>query len=393
LGSNDSLIITSKDKFTGKLLDKYIFQKIDSKPSIIGTYDLSKKDQFSRLMRNRDSLQLSDKGGYYLDKDINISPIHNDLLILLKRFPGADSLRIEYRLLRGDTNVKESWNITENEIPILQFNNLERGENYILQLRYNLTPNIVNEYKINVGIFWWQILYVQLLGAFIAGILLTGIGWSIYKGNKERQLLIKEEKRKKLELELSSIRAQLNPHFIFNALGTLQSLINKVEIERANIYLSRVSILIRYALENSIKAMASLEDEFEYLRNYLEIESFRYKFNYKFEIDEDFPLKDIEIPSMLIQPIVENAIKHGLSKIENGNLIISVIKDYNNICITIYDDGPGFDGNRRGGGFGLRLTKERIVLHNSMLEKEQIKFDIYSSSAGTKCVFKFENWL
>jgi hypothetical protein len=393
LQNRDSVIITTNDLQSGAFLDEYRFYKTDPYPVIIASYDLSEKEQFSQLMRNRDSLQLNSGGNPFLGNSITVSPIHNDLLLLLKRFADADTLRIQYRLLRSDNNNDSTWKITENEIPVIQFNNMAKGKKYILQLRYNLTPYSIKEYEIKVDIYWWQIGYIQVLIAFIAGILLTGTGWSIYKRRKEKQLLSKEEKRKQLELQLTSVRAQLNPHFIFNAMGTLQTLINRVEIEKANIYLGRVSKLMRSALENSAKLLSGLDDELEYLSNYLEIESLRFNFRYSIEVEEGFPVHEVEIPAMFIQPIVENAIKHGLSGVKNGNLLISIKKEFHDMIICIKDNGPGFKDQVHHGRFGLHLTFERIKLLNQILPTRQIRLDIKSLPGDTQCIFKFENWL
>jgi hypothetical protein len=393
LQNHDSVIITTSDLQSGAFLDEYRFYKTDPYPCIIASYDLSEKEQFSQLMRKRDSLQLNSDGNRSLGNSIIVSAIHNDLLLLLKRFTNADTLRIQYRLLRSDNKNDTAWKITENEIPVIQFNNMAKGKKYILQLRYNLTPYIIKEYEINVDIYWWQVGYIQVLIAFIAGILLTGTGWSIYKRRKEKQLVSKEEKRKQLELQLNSVRAQLNPHFIFNAMGTLQTLINRVEIEKANIYLGRVSKLMRSALENSTKLLWGLDDELEYLGNYLEIESLRFNFRYIIEVGEDLPVHEVEIPAMLIQPIVENAIKHGLAGAKNGDLLISIKKDLHDMIVCIKDNGPGFKDHVHHRRFGLHLTFERIKLLNQILPARQIRFDINSLPGPTQCIFKFENWL
>jgi hypothetical protein len=393
LQNRDSVIITTNDLHSGAFLDEYRFYKIDPYPCIITSYDLSEKEQFSQLMQERDSLQLNSDGNQSLGNSITVSPIHNDLLLLLKRFTNADTLRIQYRLLRSDSKNDTAWKITENEIPVIQFNNMAKGEKYILQLRYNLTPYRIKEYEIKVGIYWWQVGYVQVLIAFIAGILLTGTAWSFYKRRKDRQLVSKEEKRKRLELQLNSVRAQLNPHFIFNAMGTLQTLINRVEIEKANIYLGRVSKLMRSSLENSTKLLWGLDDELEYLSNYLEIEFLRFNFRYVIEVEEDFPVHEVEIPAMFIQPIVENAIKHGLSGMKDGELLISIKKEFHDMIISIKDNGAGFKDHVHHGRFGLHLTFERIKLLNQVLHSRQISFDIKSLPGDTQCIFKFENWL
>lgn len=393
LKSHDSITITTTNLTNGALLCEYKIYKADPYPRIIAAYDLSEKEQFTQLMQKRDSLQINSEDSLAVGNFITVSPFHNDLLLLLKRFEETDTLRVQYRLLSPRTEHDTSWKTIENEIPVIQFNNMTKGQKYTLQLRYNLTPHVIKEYRIKVDIYWWQITYVQILIAFIAGVVLTGTGWSIYKRRKEKQLLSKEEKRKQLELQMTSVRAQLNPHFIFNAMGTLQFLINHLEIEKANSYLGRVSILMRSALESSTKIMWSLDEELEYIRNYLEIESLRFEFRYTIEVEMNLSAHEVEMPAIFMQPIVENAIKHGLAVVNKGILEISVKKANNTMVICIKDNGPGFKTPENRGRFGLQLTFERIKLLNQILQDRRILFDIESLPGNTQCILQFENWL
>ena len=138
------------------------------------------------------------------------------------------------------------------------------------------------------------------------------------------------------KLQLNSIRSQLNPHFLFNALSGIQNLINKNEIDNANKYLSKFARLTRNVLDD--KELISLAQEKALLDDYLQMEQLRFGFNYEINAVENLDLNNIEIPSMLLQPFVENAIKHGIaSKNNEGSVEIhfSILKllFWDNSCV------------------------------------------------------------
>jgi len=176
-------------------------------------------------------------------------------------------------------------------------------------------------------------------------------GYSYYKWQttilKKKNALVVE----KMELEknlrtsmLTSIRAQMNPHFFYNALNTIQSFIFSDEKRNASTYLVKLSRLTRMILEMSEKETISLDQETEALKLYLELEKMRFSndFNYEIKIGRDVDGEMIKIPSMIVQPYVENAIKHGLLH-QKGmkTLLIEFMKVNGNLCVTIDDNGIG----------------------------------------------------
>lgn len=163
---------------------------------------------------------------------------------------------------------------------------------------------------------------------------------------KEEEIERNEIQRKFLELELRTLRLQLNPHFMFNALGAIQYYIKNNESRLAINYLADFARLMRLFLESSKNKYVSLEEELELLKLYITLEQMRFdnKFEVVYEIDESLDLVMVEIPSLLLQPFVENAINHGLRhKKMHGLLTIKMIFEKENdtfICI-IEDDGVG----------------------------------------------------
>ncbi|MEM9025129.1 MAG: histidine kinase, partial [Bacteroidota bacterium] len=157
---------------------------------------------------------------------------------------------------------------------------------------------------------------------------------------------------------------QMNPHFVFNALNAIQNFIMKSDKEAGYLYLSKFARLIRMILENSPKGTVSLEEELKMLTLYLEMESLRFdsRFVYELEVDPSLSQSVEEIPSMIIQPYVENAIVHGLlNKMdgEKGRLEISIARADQGIRCTITDNGVG---RKRA----EELKKKKLLTHRSV---------------------------
>jgi len=163
------------------------------------------------------------------------------------------------------------------------------------------------------------------------------------------------------QAEMQSLRAKINPHFLYNALNSITSLATTDARKTEQMALA-LSDFFKYAINREQKQLNSLSEELNATRTYLEIEKVRFGDRLNFEIDCAPELLDIQIPQLLIQPLVENSIKHGLSQItENGMIRILITNEGNQLNIRVYDNGPAFpDGPLSG--FGIQNTQERIVL-------------------------------
>ncbi len=191
--------------------------------------------------------------------------------------------------------------------------------------------------------------------------------WKITLSKKKE-----ETKRKFTEIQLKSIRSQMNPHFLFNALSAIQHLINKGDNDKANYYLTEFSQLMRLTLDKSEKVLVPLSYEVESIKKYLELENLRFKFNYSIYVDFKIDVNQVEIPGMLVQPFVENAIIHGINEIEGyKDLSVEFKLKENHLLSVITDNGIGINANlkkRKTGGkrtsYGLKLAEDRIKLIN-----------------------------
>lgn len=200
--------------------------------------------------------------------------------------------------------------------------------------------------------FWLRFLFSALAGGLVVFI------WGKIKQKKEKS------KRLMAQLEMKALRSQMNPHFIFNALNSIQNLINRSETEQANRYLLTFAKLLRRVLSSSEKKLVPLAEEIEQLRLYINLEQLRFPFEADIQISDSVDTETTEIPGMLIQPLVENAIKHGIASRESGKIKIRFERTGTILKISVADNGPGIQAAdpAESTGFGLKSVRERIKL-------------------------------
>ncbi|MDN3583519.1 sensor histidine kinase [Mucilaginibacter flavus] len=235
---------------------------------------------------------------------------------------------------------------------------------------------------------------VSFLLLIVFGIVLTGGVVFIFYRSQQKRLLFKESQNQQIvALQLKSVRAQLNPHFIFNALAGIQNLMNKNEVENANKYLARFARLTRNVLDNSDKELVTIEHETTLLKDYLQMEQMRFGFKFTIQADEEHIDPQTEIPAMLLQPFIENAVKHGVSALKHDGIInVSIQKKNNSLLLSVEDNGGGF-ANIPTAGMGFRLCQERIKLLNSQYKKSTILLHKSSETGNTHITIELKNWL
>ena len=237
-----------------------------------------------------------------------------------------------------------------------------------------------------------QIIIYSLMGGVI---LLLVTAYFMFK-------YIKQQRLANNLLALKSLRSQMNPHFIFNALNSVNSFIASNDERTANKYLSDFSFLMRAVLENSEEDFIPLEKEIELLELYTQLEHFRFKdkFDYHINVEDSINVKEYKIPPMLLQPYIENAVWHGLRyKTKKGHLNIDILqKSKNEIAITITDDGIGrerskalkTENQQRQNSKGMGNIKKRVAILNAMYkDKVDVSVDDFQPSeedTGTKVV-------
>ncbi|NII29515.1 histidine kinase [Pseudoflavitalea sp. X16] len=376
--------------------ESYIIARLPSLPAIAAVGDLADGKTQMALLHDRDSLQLNANNlPFEKDHTITLGAGVRNIVVLPKRYPGLDKIFIEYKLESG-TSAGSKWAASSDRvIPLFNLNNLEAGKTYDLYLRYNNTPDIFSHYKIIVQQHWWQTGWFKITTVLLAILLFLSIAFLWYRRRQQRQLQSALLRQQLLAAEMRSIRSQLNPHFVFNAMSSIQSLINKRDIYRANQYLSLFSQLMREVLTNSEKAMITLEEELQTLHNYLELEKLRFGFSYFLHTGEIGNTGNIEFPAMLLQPLVENSIKHGISAMNAGGIIdLRIRASSKDMIIELHDNGKGFDAKEEQNGFGLKSVHDRIQLINQSVNDRRIAMVIAPEAGnGTSILLTFFNWL
>jgi LytS/YehU family sensor histidine kinase len=254
---------------------------------------------------------------------------------------------------------------------------------------------------------WWQTWWFRTSML----LLITGaVATSWYN----RQMKIKQElkvKKKLAELELANLRIQMNPHFIFNCLNTVKLQVLEGNTKVAEAYLDRFSRLMRRVLDYSSKDLILLEDEIDFLKEYVEMEQIRFRGSFECEIitpDESLGWNFIQIPPMVLQPYVENAIRHGLLPLKNRKrkLTIAVQLEAERCILLIQDNGIGREaaaafkssGLSVSNSRGMQISQDRLA-RIAPLSLPEIKLEVldlldeHGLGAGTevRISFRFED--
>lgn len=298
-----------------------------------------------------------------------------------------------------------NW-IYGNNFNMARYNNLAPGE-YVLKVKASNNDGVWSTQILSLPIsiippFWSTWLFRSALICFV----ILSIWLVLYQ--RIRAIRRKEEEKTKTnkrlsELELRALRAQMNPHFIFNALNSIQDFIINNNVKQASKSLSKFAKLIRQILDNSENNTITLAKKIDFLKLYIEIESLRFdnQFNYKVSVDSQVNIYQIEIPTMLIQPFIENAIWHGLMhQVGERNLEIKFyLGNKQTIHCEIIDNGIGRKQSelikdkqiRLHTSKGISLTHERLKILNKLnaTKTELDIIDLYDESgksAGTKVI-------
>jgi hypothetical protein len=318
-------------------------------------------------------------------------------------FKGASEMTYKYKLI----GLNSDWR--ETRLTTLAYPSLPSG-NYEFQLyavnKFDTQSDVI-KIQFSIAAPFWKTLWFWL-GTSSSILILT---WYLFNRRYKYLQKITNEKnviaRRMIELEQASLRAQMNPHFIFNCLNSIQHFILKNDIEHTNKYITQFGHLIRQTLNNSVKVNVSITDEINYLRSYLELEKMRFSSGFQYSINihskEIYPDYTF-IPPMLLQPFVENAIRHGIRHKKEGFGLIKIDIQIvtNRILFSIEDNGIGREASAKYKSKqhidyhskGITLTKNRLeILNSESLEK--IISEIYDlkgangNATGTKVVLSF----
>lgn len=322
----------------------------------------------SLLINNKSSSQ---KDSIVLNHDQNNFRVQYGLISHKKT--GAKTFL--YRLVGYDTD----WKISATGD--IQYTNIGHGHYTLIAYALN-NDGVKNEQPLRLCLWikkpiWYSWWFIAL--EIIALIAFVGVIAAFWKRRIEKKERDKASINQKMaEFKMTALRAQMNPHFIYNAIGSIQHYILKNEIEQSFNYLSKFSSLIRKILNSSRNEYISLSQEISTLQLYMELEQIRFKYPFKFIVTVDDELDtEMDIPTMLIQPYVENSIWHGLMpKDAEGLLELIFRKSGNILLVVIRDNGVGRERGDLAKKYhiskGMSLTQQRIQTLESISTK---KFD------------------
>jgi hypothetical protein len=329
---------------------------------------------------------------------------------------GTSSIRYKLK------EINEEWHHNPAGYYSIRYDGLASG-NYTLLVQ---ASNVANQFNgstktllIHINPPFWDTWWFRTIVAIcIIAVIYVLIRWRVRqkfqlqldRSEKEKQLAenakqLAELQQQKTEVEMQALRAQMNPHFIFNCLNSINRFILTNETEAAANYLTKFSRLVRMVLSNSEEAFIPLEDELMSLRLYIDLEQLRFKnaFEYVIKIGNNVNPATIAIPPLLLQPFVENAIWHGLmNKGSDGKLEISIdlVNDF--LCCTIADNGIGrtkaftikSKSAEKNKSMGLQITKNRMALLNSNSDEHNFTIndliDENGNAKGTSVFIKIK---
>ena len=284
--------------------------------------------------------------------------------------------RFEYMLEGYDNEWQDG-----TERKFASYTKVPGGEYRFLVRAYNNEGVISSEPSItylNISTIWWKTSwFITMMSLVLIAIAVFLYKLRVSQIRRDEQLK-REYERKLADVELSALRAQMNPHFIFNSLNSIEYYIISNEPAKASDYLNRFSRLIRLILQNSKNTIVPLKDDIEALKLYIELESMRFEklFDYEVKLEKGIDIEKISVPPMLLQPYVENAIWHGLlqKKDEQGKIEITIRMENNCLKCTVEDNGIGRKAAEnlksktatKKKSYGMKITSDRLQMLNKL---------------------------
>ena len=360
------------------------FQSIDDKFGITDTYIYLSQLYFDKGNYS-EALQFANKS-LTLSKEINVLEqivLSEKLLSDIYSKTGNANLALEhYKLyskandsLINETNIRKSV----QEEMTYEFEKREVIQKEELEKRELLLQEQSKRNK------------MQLFFAVLSALLLSGIGFLIYNRTQLKKTLTLQKEL--AEYEQKALHLQMNPHFVFNCLGSISSFIVQNGTETAVKYLAKFSKLMRLTLEYSKESLIPIDKEIESLQNYLELEQLRFNQKFDFKIHKAFDIEDdTALPPLLLQPFVENAIIHGLiPKKEKGSISIKFSLENESLICAIEDNGIGFNKSKEikeslvsvHKSMALDITKKRLeMMEASTSQKANVEIEEHKNNQG-----------
>ncbi len=272
----------------------------------------------------------------------------------------------------------------------IQLPSLKVNTDYELRCNFDIQPESIVYYRIRVTAKWYQL---PIVYGVAIGIIMLIVAFSFIFRLKNK-VKLSQKKQTQIEQSILRLQSQLNPHFTFNALSSIQGLMNTNRIAEANDYLQDFSSLLRKTLSKSQQIFNTLDQELEMMQTYIRLEALRYNFKWEIQSSLSNSSSTLEIPTLLLQPIIENAIKHGISSLGADGVLLITCKTSetdDSLSISIKDNGK-WTADPNQIGYGLQLTNERILAINKLYKEKKIVLN-FDRQHGTTATFTFNNWI
>jgi hypothetical protein len=284
--------------------------------------------------------------------------------------------------------------LSEGSFLLLDDNDIPPGKTQALYMRYKGQPGTIHKIEIEGVSNITKTSFFKVTAGFMLALLFFA-GWYLLKRRRhKKQVAALNRKNKDIETRLSLLSGQLNPHFLFNSLNAIQGTINSNNSSEANKYIGDIARFMRNIMDYGKREFVSLQEELHLETDYLQLEQMRKNFAFDIVIDKSINASQIDFPPLLLQPVLENSVRHAFGKNEEPVLHIKVSLVKHNLVISIADNGEGWNVNEREEGHGLGLVRKRIELINEKMQNMRIDMNIRSiPGEGTTTTFTFENWL
>ena len=293
-----------------------------------------------------------------------VIPYHYETLTIGYVYPDYTTMgRLQYRYqIEG---VHEDWVVTRDQK--VQFTALPHGETYRFSVAVQLADGNWSSPKV-LTMKFEQAFYRSAWFLTLIGLLILICIWALTRSYFKRKAHVAQLNTQLQQLEGQALQSQMNPHFVFNSLNSIQSFVSSGDELKAEVYLAKFSDLLRKTLESSSSERISLAEEINMLNRYLELESMRFGDRLKYNITTEQGLETdlIKVPAMLIQPFVENAIVHGIGpRPEGGEVKVHFeMKDDSLLRCSVIDNGVGRAAKNNGihQSMGTDIVKRRLEL-------------------------------
>ncbi|MEW5702164.1 MAG: sensor histidine kinase [Candidatus Zixiibacteriota bacterium] len=259
-------------------------------------------------------------------------------------------------------------------------------------LLYNAAQRPIDEYFMQqppppeMATFWSGYFYIlrsKLHAAVMAYALIAMVSYAIlyYRRYRQQELQAAELSTQLAHARLDALQSRLQPHFLFNTLHTISSLMHE-DVAAADLMVSRLSGLLRLVLHHADRPTIALRRELEFVEAYLDIERVRFSDRLRVVVDVDAAALDVPVPTLMLQPLVENAVRHGVAAATDGGTVrVGARLDNGYLLVSVSDNGPGLGSRSTGGsgrGIGLASVRERL---QSLYGEDHI-FTLSNSEAG-----------